>query len=98
MLVQKRRNLAIEWTLGVLFPAVVAGPFCESLGCCPLLMYTDLVKDYIVQWPRFQVDEGFGCAASPDGSVLEILLVDSWTVLAPLTSILVYYRASRPYV
>ena len=59
-------------------------------------MDTNLAKDYIVQWPRFQVDEGFGCGTSPDGSVLSILLVYSWTVLLPLISVVVYYRASRP--
>ena len=61
-------------------------------------MYTQVAKDYIVQWPRFQVDEGFGCTNAYDGSVLSILLVDSWTVLLPLISIVVYYRMSRPSV
>ena len=61
-------------------------------------MHPDLAEDYIVQWPRFQVDEGSGCGDSSDHSVLEILLVDSWTVLLPLVSIVAYYRASHPSV
>ena len=58
-------------------------------------MDTHLAEDYIVQDYRFQVEEGFGCGNSMDGSVLEILLVDSWTVILPLISVVVYYRASR---
>ncbi|VDC05052.1 unnamed protein product [Peniophora sp. CBMAI 1063] len=69
-----RRNLAIEWTLGLLIPLIVAGP-----------LY------YVVQWLRFQVEEGFGCGNSPDGSILSILLIYSWSVIPPLVSIAFYY-------
>ena len=58
-------------------------------------MDTNLAKDYVVQGARFEVDEGFGCGTATDGSVLGILLVYSWTVLLPLISVVVYYRASR---
>ena len=59
-------------------------------------MDTYVAKDYIVQNYRFQVEEGSGCGNSTDGSVLSFLLLDSWTVLLPLISVAVYYRASRP--
>lgn len=29
-LVQKRRNLVLEWTLGLVVPVLIAGPFCKS--------------------------------------------------------------------
>ncbi|KZV63984.1 STE3-domain-containing protein [Peniophora sp. CONT] len=75
----KYRELAIEWTLGLVIPVVVAGPFY-----------------YIVQYSRFEVDEGFGCNNSPDGSVLSVLLLNSWSVFPPLISIIVYYpRVAR---
>ncbi|VDC01592.1 unnamed protein product [Peniophora sp. CBMAI 1063] len=70
----KRKELAIEWTLGLVLPLVVAGP-----------LY------YIVQQLRFEVDEGFGCDNSVDGSILGILLLDSWNVIPPLLSITIYY-------
>ncbi|VDB95524.1 unnamed protein product [Peniophora sp. CBMAI 1063] len=70
----RRKNLAIEWALGLGIPLLVAGP-----------LY------YVVQSLRFQVDEGFGCRDSPDNSILNILLVKSWTVIPPLVSITFYY-------
>ncbi|VDC01597.1 unnamed protein product [Peniophora sp. CBMAI 1063] len=70
----KRKELAIEWTLGFVIPLVVAGP-----------LY------YVVQDYRFIVQEGFGCDNSSDGSILEIFLLDSWSVIAPLVSIAIYY-------
>ncbi|VDB92187.1 unnamed protein product [Peniophora sp. CBMAI 1063] len=70
----RRRNLAIEWGLGLGIPLLVAGPFY-----------------YVVQWLRFEVDEGFGCSNTPDNSILGILLLNSWNVLPPLMSITVYY-------
>ncbi|VDC04733.1 unnamed protein product [Peniophora sp. CBMAI 1063] len=70
----RRKELAIEWTLGLVVPLVVAGP-----------LY------YVVQWPRFQVEEGFGCDNSVDSSTLEILLLDLWNVIPPLVSVTVYY-------
>ncbi|VDB95515.1 unnamed protein product [Peniophora sp. CBMAI 1063] len=70
----RRRDLAIEWVLGLGIPLLVAGP-----------LY------YVVQWLRFEVDEGFGCTNSPDNSILHILLIRSWTVIPPLVSITFYY-------
>ncbi|VDB95518.1 unnamed protein product [Peniophora sp. CBMAI 1063] len=70
----KRRDLAIEWTLGLGIPLLVAGP-----------LY------YVVQWLQFEINEGFGCTDSPDGSILSILLIKAWSVLPPLVSITVYY-------
>ncbi|KZV63365.1 fungal pheromone STE3G-protein-coupled receptor [Peniophora sp. CONT] len=70
----KRRNLAIEWTLGLVTPVLVAGPFY-----------------YIVQAVRFQIIDGFGCTNNPDGSLLGILLIWSWSAITPLLSITVYY-------
>ncbi|KZV63981.1 STE3-domain-containing protein [Peniophora sp. CONT] len=77
----KYRDLAIEWTLGLVIPVVVAGP-----------LY------YIVQVYRFEVNEGFGCNNSSDGSVLAILLLYLWNVIPPLVSIVVYYpRVARTF-
>ena len=50
------------------------------------------VQDYVVQQTRFQVEEGFGCTNGPDGSVLDMLLINFWTVVPPLISIVFYYR------
>ncbi|KZV65964.1 fungal pheromone STE3G-protein-coupled receptor [Peniophora sp. CONT] len=72
----KRRDLTIEWTLGLVIPLLVAGP-----------LY------YVVQLLRFQVVEGSGCTNAQDGSILDILLVQSWALIPPLLSISVYYRA-----
>ncbi|VDB95527.1 unnamed protein product [Peniophora sp. CBMAI 1063] len=72
--VARRRDLAIEWALGLGIPLLVAGP-----------LY------YVVQWYRFEVIEGFGCAESSDGSILNILLLKSWTVIPPLVSVTFYY-------
>ncbi|VDC04735.1 unnamed protein product [Peniophora sp. CBMAI 1063] len=46
---------------------------------------------YIVQDCRFQVDEGFGCINSTEGSILELVLINSWNVIPPLVSITIYY-------
>ncbi|VDC04644.1 unnamed protein product [Peniophora sp. CBMAI 1063] len=46
---------------------------------------------YVVQFSRFQVFEGFGCADAEDNSVLDILLLWSWSVMPPLISITIYY-------
>ncbi|VDC04647.1 unnamed protein product [Peniophora sp. CBMAI 1063] len=70
----KRRNMVIEWTLGLLIPVLVAGP----------LYYT-------VQPYRFEVIEGFGCVNTLDNSLLACILVNSWTILPPLASVLIYY-------
>ncbi|VDC04653.1 unnamed protein product [Peniophora sp. CBMAI 1063] len=51
---------------------------------------------YIVQQLRFQVLEGFGCGNSQDGSILDILLIWSWSVVPPLVSVVLYYpRVAR---
>ncbi|KZV65951.1 fungal pheromone STE3G-protein-coupled receptor [Peniophora sp. CONT] len=70
----RRKNLAIEWTLGLAIPMLVAGPFY-----------------YIIQGLRFEVVEGFGCSNAQDGTILNILLVESWAVIPPLLSVIVYY-------
>lgn len=62
------------------------------LGCV-----LKVVLDYMVQEVRFEVWGGFGCENSPDTSVLGILLVWSWSMVFPLLSIIVYYRASNTY-
>ncbi|KZV65945.1 STE3-domain-containing protein [Peniophora sp. CONT] len=72
--VARRKNLAIEWTLGLVIPVLVAGP-----------LY------YVVQQLRFEVDEGFGCDNSRDGSILDILFIQSWAVILPLVSVTLYY-------
>ncbi|KZV65953.1 STE3-domain-containing protein [Peniophora sp. CONT] len=46
---------------------------------------------YIVQPLRFEVDEGFGCGNSVDGSILDTLLTRSWAVIPPLMSVILYY-------
>ncbi|VDC00590.1 unnamed protein product [Peniophora sp. CBMAI 1063] len=71
---EKRKDLLIEWTLGLMIPLLFAGP-----------LY------YVVQQLRFEVDEGFGCTNSADGSLLSILLMYSVPVVAPAVSIVVYY-------
>ncbi|KZV63986.1 STE3-domain-containing protein [Peniophora sp. CONT] len=77
----KRRDLTMEWILGLVIPVVVAGP-----------LY------YVVQAARFAVREGTGCGALADGSILSILLVSSWTVIAPLFSLIIYYpRVARMF-
>ncbi|KZV66404.1 STE3-domain-containing protein [Peniophora sp. CONT] len=40
---------------------------------------------------RFEVLEGSGCSNSQDGSILDILLIWSWTVIPPLASVTIYY-------
>ncbi|KZV61732.1 STE3-domain-containing protein [Peniophora sp. CONT] len=71
-----RRNLVIEWTLGLVIPPA---------GC------TELLQDYIVQLLRFEVVEGFGCQDAQDNSILALLLVNSWSIIPPLLSIVIYY-------
>ncbi|VDB95774.1 unnamed protein product [Peniophora sp. CBMAI 1063] len=46
---------------------------------------------YVVQAARFEVDEGWGCSAPSDNSILSILLLYTWNVLPPLVSITTYY-------
>ncbi|VDC01501.1 unnamed protein product [Peniophora sp. CBMAI 1063] len=69
-----RRNLVVEWTLGLVIPLLVAGPIY-----------------YIHQAFRFAVDEGFGCGNSIIPSILELLTLESWTVVPPRVSVIFYY-------
>lgn len=90
---QKRRDIAIEWTLGLVIPVIVAGPICE----CPHVKSprhgdANHEQDYVVQDYRFVMNEGFGCINSSDGSILSVLLIYSWSIIPPLVSIVVYYR------
>ncbi|VDB95833.1 unnamed protein product [Peniophora sp. CBMAI 1063] len=71
---KRRWDLAVEWTLGLVIPLLVAGPIY-----------------YVNQGTRFAIDESFGCAITFELSVLEILVLDSWTIVPPLVSIAIYY-------
>ncbi|KZV69437.1 STE3-domain-containing protein [Peniophora sp. CONT] len=46
---------------------------------------------YVIQGARFQVEEGAGCNQSISPSILAITLIQVWTVLPPLVSVVVYY-------
>ncbi|KZV68519.1 STE3-domain-containing protein [Peniophora sp. CONT] len=70
----RRRNIILEWTLGLWIPLLVAGPIY-----------------YVHQQARFEVDEVFGCTYSVAPSILELLTMDSWTIMPPLISILFFY-------
>ena len=85
--------MAIEWTLGLVVPLLVAGPLCEPLRLLDAHRAKCLL-DYIVQGARFVVEEGFGCTDIPDGSGLTILFFNSWSLIPPLISVIFYYRAS----
>ncbi|KZV71045.1 STE3-domain-containing protein [Peniophora sp. CONT] len=51
---------------------------------------------YINQDARFQVEEAFGCGNSSTASITFILLIQSWNIIPPLLSILLYYpRVAR---
>ncbi|KZV65150.1 STE3-domain-containing protein [Peniophora sp. CONT] len=53
---------------------------------------------YVNQGSRFLVLEGFGCTNAPVTSILEYLTDESWTILAPLVSIIFYYpKVARMY-
>ncbi|VDC00339.1 unnamed protein product [Peniophora sp. CBMAI 1063] len=77
----RRWDLAVEWTLGLGIPLLVAGPFY-----------------YVNQNARFEILEGFGCTNTMQGSILEILLVRSWSIMPPLLSVALYYsRMARVF-
>ncbi|VDB95838.1 unnamed protein product [Peniophora sp. CBMAI 1063] len=46
---------------------------------------------YVNQGTRFSVFEGFGCCADNAISILEILILESWTIIPPLVSVTFYY-------
>ena len=91
---QRRRNLLIEWSLGLIIPLLVAGPICKRRIRVYSLMFT-CPKDYVNENSRFQVLEGTGCGDAAPVSILNILVLQSWAVTAPLLSITVYYRRSH---
>ena len=89
---KRRNNFVVEWTLGLAIPVFVAGLLCEPPSVYMSRSNSCVVQDYVVQGARFAVEEGFGCVNSLDGSVLSILLLNSWAVVPPLISIVFYYR------
>ncbi|KZV61594.1 STE3-domain-containing protein [Peniophora sp. CONT] len=46
---------------------------------------------YVSQSARSQVEEGFGCTNAEVGSILNILTIQSWSIVPPLLSITLYY-------
>ncbi|KZV72026.1 fungal pheromone STE3G-protein-coupled receptor [Peniophora sp. CONT] len=46
---------------------------------------------FVVQGSRFIVEEGIGCGYASVSSVVSLVLIDSWTVMAPLLSTVLYY-------
>ncbi|VDB95525.1 unnamed protein product [Peniophora sp. CBMAI 1063] len=78
--VEPPTTAARRWTLAI--------EWILGLGI-PLLVAGPLY--YVVQWLRFEVDGAFGCGDSPDGSILNILLIKSWTLIPPFVSITFYY-------
>ncbi|KAI0034833.1 GPCR fungal pheromone mating factor, partial [Vararia minispora EC-137] len=50
------------------------------------------VADYVVQGARFVIYEGLGCSEASDGSFLNLLLINSWSVIFPAISALFYSR------
>ncbi|KZV72160.1 fungal pheromone STE3G-protein-coupled receptor, partial [Peniophora sp. CONT] len=61
-----------------------------SLGLfVPLLVAGPIY--YAHQGVRFEVDEVFGCSNYVHVSILELLTIDSWSVIPPLISVLFYY-------
>ena len=51
-----------------------------------------LPQDYVVQSNRFQITEESGCGNSLGATGLEVLLMDSISVLLPLASLILYSR------
>ena len=56
------------------------------------LLYLTISQDYVVQYARFGILEEVGCADAPIGAGLEVLLMDSVSVLLPLASLILYSR------
>ena len=68
-------------------------------GRCETQVSTELMikTDYINQAARFQVLEGFGCVDATDNSILQMIIIQSWTVIPPLLSVVVYCRELSLY-
>ena len=93
---QERRDIAIEWALGLGIPILVAGPLCASVSPDLSLPVLTHHPDYVNQSARFQILEGFGCTNVTDRSILEVLLVRSWSIVPPLLSVIIYYSTRWP--
>ena len=93
---QKRRDLEIEWILGLVIPVLVSGLLCMASHSRALYESTLIPpSDYTVQEARFEVVGGFGCQTAGASTIPGIVLIYSWSVIPPLVSIVVYYRESR---
>ncbi|KZV69630.1 fungal pheromone STE3G-protein-coupled receptor [Peniophora sp. CONT] len=68
---ERRREMFIEWTLGLGIPVLVA--------------------DYVNQIARFEVLEGFGCTNASNGSILSLLIEQSWYIVPTSVSVALYY-------
>ncbi|KZV61584.1 hypothetical protein PENSPDRAFT_643237 [Peniophora sp. CONT] len=79
---------AVRW---LFIPLLVAGPLCETVAVSYPTALELTSADYINQIARFEVLEGFGCTNGLDGSILYYLTIQSWTVIPPLLSVLIYY-------
>ncbi|KZV66007.1 fungal pheromone STE3G-protein-coupled receptor [Peniophora sp. CONT] len=57
-----------------------------------------LFADYVDQSSRFEVDEGFGCTNAAEDSIYGLLVLDSWSIIFPMISIICYYpRVARTF-
>lgn len=72
----------------------MAGPICESPlpGVLRVRKPISTHVDYVNQDARFQIIEGFGCGTADELSILDTIIVESWSVIPPLISIVFYYR------
>ncbi|VDC07998.1 unnamed protein product [Peniophora sp. CBMAI 1063] len=62
----------------------------------PLLVAGPLY--YVEQTARFQVVEGFGCGNARDSAILDMLILQSWNIIPPLLSVIIYYpRVARVF-
>ena len=85
----------MEWTLGLVIPLLVAGPICATFTAVATRHKLMISTDYVNQDARFEVVEGFGCSNASSGSILKILIIDTWSFIPPLLSIIIYCRASH---
>lgn len=49
-------------------------------------------EDYVVQDGRYVIVEELGCDNAEDFSGLSIILIDSWSIIFPLISLIFYAR------